>query len=213
MAEPDVLEWTTVREVTGALPSHAMADATVDDLLLSGFDRADIDILAVGEPLRKQIGDDPGAALEIANVPDPPGQPFTAPEDVAGIYATLIGVVGGLCALMGALGAIAAGWRTVPTFIAALVAGAIGCATAAMIAWWLGWRWPEPSSPAEGDPTVLWVHVSTPESEQKALRILESHGATGVRVHEVKLEKRVEHLPLGRLRPDPLLGNERLAQP
>jgi hypothetical protein len=50
-----------------------------------------------------------------------------------------------------------------------------------------------------------------PQHEEKALRILQLHSAKAVHVHEI--EKRMEDIPLGSLRPDPWLGNERLEAP
>jgi hypothetical protein len=55
------------------------------------------------------------------------------------------------------------------------------------------------------------VHVRTAQHEEKALRILQLHSPKAVHVHEI--EKRMEDIPLGSLRPDPWLGNEHLEAP
>jgi hypothetical protein len=60
---------------------------------------------------------------------------------------------------------------------------------------------------------ILWVRVSSSERAERAVRILRDNGGEAVRIHEVAIEKRPEDLPLGTLRPDPWLGNERLGHP
>lgn len=213
MGEPEVLERVKVREVTGVFPSRDAANPAVDDLLLSGFDRTDIDAVAEGEPLRRRIGDIAVPAPDLADVPEAPRQEFVTPEDTAGIYALCVSIGGCLGAMIGAIAAVASRGTTAQTIIAAVVGGAIGCGLGILIARRLGWRWRQsPMTPAGTDGVVLWVRIRTPEREQAALRILKDCGADAVHVHEIEIEKRLENLPLSSLRVDPWLG-ERLGEP
>jgi hypothetical protein len=52
-----VLECARVREVTGVFHSRVALEDAVDALLLSGFDRADIDTLGSLDELRQRLGD------------------------------------------------------------------------------------------------------------------------------------------------------------
>ena len=70
MGDSDIHERMKVREVTGVFPSGAAALPAVDDLLLPGFDRADIDMTGEGEPLRNRIGGIPVPAVELADILD-----------------------------------------------------------------------------------------------------------------------------------------------
>ena len=213
MGEPDVLEKLKVREVTGVFASRAAANPAVDDLLLAGFDRADIDAVAEGKPLRRRIGDIPVPAPDLADVTEAPRQEFVVPEDTAGIFALCVSVAGCLGVMIGAIVAVASRGTTAQTIIAAVVGGAIGCGLGILIARRLGRRWRQsPKTPASTDGLVLWVRVRTPEREQAALRILKDRGADAVHVHESEIEKRLEDLPLSSLRADPWLG-ERLGEP
>lgn len=72
MGEPEVLERVKVREVTGVFPSRDAANPAVDDLLLSAFNRADIDAVAEGEPVRRRIDDIAVQARDLADVPEAP---------------------------------------------------------------------------------------------------------------------------------------------
>jgi hypothetical protein len=214
MDEPTVLEWVKVREVTGVFASRDSANPAVDDLLLAGFDRADIDTVAEDDRLRKQIGEIPVPAVELADVPDGPRQEVVEPEDMVGVFALCVAVTGCLGAMFGAISAISLGGTTAPTILAAIVAGAVGCGVGFLIARRLGWRWTQdPKTPAATDGVVVWVRTPTPDREQAALRILTVHGGESVRVHEIEIDKRLEDLPLSSLRPDPWLGSEHLGEP
>lgn len=213
MGESDVLGKTTVREVTGVFASRTAASPAVDDLLIAGFDRADIDVLADGQ---QPQGVDQAVipAVELADVPVAPRQVFVTPEDTVGVFAVCVAVTGSLGAMIGAIGVIASGGTTWPTLLAAIVGGMIGCVIGYLIARALGWRWKEaPQYPATSDGFVIWVRVGTPDRERTALQILTTHGAEAVRAHEVEITRRLEDLPLSSLRLDPWLGNERLGQP
>jgi hypothetical protein len=214
MDERGVLERVKVREVTGVFSSRAAATPAVDELLLAGFDRADIDAIAEGEPLRKRIGRIPVPAVELADVPVTPRQEFIMPEDVAGVFALWVSVMGCFGAMIGAAAVIASGGTTAGAVIAAVVGGGVGCTLGGLIAKLWRRRWTRASGTPPGtDGLVLWVRVRTPDREQKALHILTVHGGRAVRVHEIVIEKRLEDLPLSSLRPDPWLGNERLGEP
>ena len=63
-----VLERARVREVTGVFHSHAALEDAMEALLLSGFDRADIDRVADPEAVRQRIGDIYVAAEELAEL-------------------------------------------------------------------------------------------------------------------------------------------------
>ncbi len=213
MGKSDVLGKMTVREVTGVFASRTAASPAVDDLLMAGFDRAEIDVLADGQQPQR-VGQAAIPAVELADVPDAPRQEFVTPEDTAGVFAVCVAVVGSLGAMIGAIGIIASGGTTGRTILAAVIGGAIGCGVGYLIARRLGWRWRDsPQYPVAGDGFVLWVRVRTPDRERTALQILTARGAEAVRVHEVEIERRLEDLPLRSLRPDPWLGNERLGQP
>lgn len=214
MDNPGKLESVRVREVTGVFPSRAVANSAIDDLLLAGFDRADIDVLAEGEDPGNRPGGITVPAVELADVPEAPRQAFVAPEDSAAIFTLCVAVISSFSALIGALLALASRGSTARLVYCTVVGAVIGCGLGILTARYLGWRWTQiPDTPAVTDGVVLWVHVRTPEREQKALRILQLRGAEAVRVHKIERAKGPEDIPLASLRPDPWLGDERLGAP
>lgn len=214
MDQPSVLEWVKVREVTGIFPSLNKATPAVDDLLLAGFDRAEIDVVAEGDALRQRTGGVSVPAVDLAEKPGVPRREFVAPEDTAAIFAICAGIMACLGAMCGALAVMGSGGSTMRVIFATVLGGVVGGGLGLLIARLLGRRWQwNPATPAGTDGCVLWVRVRSPDREEKALQILRAHGADAVRVHEMEIEKRLEDLPLSSLRPDPWLGNERLGEP
>ena len=214
MDEPSVLGRVKVREVTGIFASSIAASPAVDSLLIAGFDRADIDVVAGSGKLRDRIGIDAAPAVELAHIPGAPRQEFVTPEDTASVFSLCVAIVGCLGALIGAITVISAGGTTLGTVIGAIVGAAAGCGVGILIARRLGWRWSAaPVELAGTDGIVLCVRVRTEEQEQTAQQILAARGGELVAVHEIEIDKRLEDLPLSSLRPDPWLGDEHLARP
>jgi hypothetical protein len=64
-----------------------------------------------------------------------------------------------------------------------------------------------PSSKAK----CSWVEAHRPT--RSPTRALHEVGARNIRVHEVELKKSLRDIPLAEIRPDPWLGDEKLASP
>jgi hypothetical protein len=210
-----VLERARVREVTGVFRSRLALDVAAGELLLMGFDRADIDVVAGIDEIYKKLGVPYVAHEELADVPRVPRRPLVVGEDVT-VFTILIA---------GTLGAIAAGATiylmsfsdagSAEIVVAAALVGIVAAGTGFLLAARIFRR-----DEARGLDAlmaerglILWVRVRSPEQEALAQEILLSHRAEAVRVHEIELEKRSEDLPLGTIRPDPWLGSEPLARP
>jgi hypothetical protein len=210
-----VIERQKVREVAGVFRSYDDRDAAINALLLSGFDRADIDVIASIDAVQERLGGVYVAAEELADMTRAPRQAFVGHEDITIAIAVVGGILAFAAAAPAALAIITSGggW---------LLAGATALAAAGFaggLGAFLVWRRLRPERAkglealAAAQGLILWVRVHSPELEDKAHWILQAHGARAVRVHEIDLEKRVEDIPLSSLRPDPWLGSERLGHP
>jgi hypothetical protein len=210
------IERARVREVAAIFHSRGELDAAVDALLLAGFDRADIDILADLDEVQKALGPVHVAAEELPDIGRVPRRPFLAPEDITGTTAVVMGVFAAFGAGAAAYAVVAWDGGTMAAVAAALVAAAIAGGIAALltIRRLVGKdraKSLEAHMAARG--LVLWVRVRSPDREEKAQQILCLHGGQAIRIHEVEIEKRPDEIPLSSLRPDPWLGSERLGQP
>jgi hypothetical protein len=210
-----VIERAKVREVAGIFHSRGELDAAVDALLLAGFDRGDIDVLADLDEVQKVLGPVYVAAEELADIRHVPRRPFVAPEDVTGATAVVMGVLATLGTGAAAYAVVASGGGTMTAVVSALLAAAVAGGIGGLLTVRLFGR--DRAKSLEGHMAarglVLWVRVRSPDREDKAQQILCLHGGRAIRVHEVEIEKRPQEIPLSSLRPDPWLGDERLGQP
>jgi hypothetical protein len=210
-----VLERARVREVTGVFHSRETLDAAANELLLSGFDRADIDVLDSLDEVPRRLGPIYVAPVELADVKHAPRRPFIADEDLTVFNVVVASVLGALGAMGTAYFVLVAGGRGAEAGVAAALVGIVAAGAGFLLASRIFGR-----DEARGLDNlmatrglILWVRVRSPEQEALAQEILLAHRAKAVRVHEIELEKRPEDLPLGKVRPDPWLGSEPLGHP
>src|ERR1700732_2800270 len=119
------IERARVREVAAIFHSRGELDAAVDALLLAGFDRADIDIIADLDEVHRALGRIHVAAEELADIGRVPRRPFIAPEDVAGVTAGVMAVLALFGAGAAAYAVVASGGGSVAAALSALLAAAV----------------------------------------------------------------------------------------
>jgi hypothetical protein len=195
MTDPadSVIEEARVREVTGVFRAREALDAAVEELLLAGFDRADVDLMASGKAVEEKLGSVYIAAEELPDVPGLPRQTYIAREDVTSALTAVAGTLSAVGAIGAVLAVVASGGA-----LALAIAAAAGVGSVAALR--LGReRAKELETQRAGGGLVLWVRVHSPEQEAKAQDILRSHGADAVRVHEVEIDKRLKDIPFARL--------------
>ena len=210
----EVLERVRVREAAGVFHTRQAINDAVEDLLLNGFDRADIDELAsidkVDERLRVYV-----AAEEAADVAQVPREPVFTRDDITATIVVIASIAGAAIGLAVAFGVFASGGSGRSAAIWGAVVGlAAGGAAGLVMARQFrrddlhGLEWIE-----DDRGRVLWVRVRSAEQAAMALDILRRNGGRAVRVHEIEIEKSAEDVPLSSLRPDPWLGSEPLGHP
>jgi hypothetical protein len=203
-----------VREVAGVFHSRRAIEAAVEDLLLNGFDRADIDQLASLDEVRRrlQVYVSPEEAADLTPTPR---RPVFTRDDITVMLVATASVVGAAAGTAVAFGVLSSGGSgTAAVALGAILGIAAGGAAALVIARMFrrddlrGLEWLEFHRGV-----VLWVKVHSAERSAMAQDILRRNGGQAVRLHEIEIEKRTEDLPLSSLRPDPWLGSEPLGHP
>lgn len=203
-----VIETTKAREVAGVFHTRAALESAVEDLLLSGFDRADVDLMASRDAVRKKLGGIYVPAEELPDIPGVPRQAYIAREDAAGTVAVVAGLLASVAATATAFAIVASGGA-----LAIAIAAAAGGGAGALIARHLGQeRARELEAHMQEGGLILWVRVRSPDREEQAQEILRKHGAEAVRVHEIEIEKRLDEVPLSKLLVDEPIGDDRLGQ-
>jgi hypothetical protein len=211
----DILEKVRTREVTGVFHSRKALDAAVQELLVAGYDRADIDVSASPDELQRRLNYRSIPPEDLADVPTAPREPFVGEDDVIITDAVVGSVVGSAAALAIAYYLVT---RDIGPLSAVIFAALCGFVVGGGTVFWARRRLRRERARGlerlwEAQGLVIWVRVNSDEKETQAQEILLRHGAEAVHVHEIELPKRTEDLPLGTVRPDPWLGDERLGQP
>lgn len=211
----DILEQVSSREVTGVFRSRKALIDAADDLLVAGFDRADIDVSAPFDELQRRLNYQSIPPADLADIPTAARQPLIDQGDVL----TTDAVVGSLA---GCIGAVAMAYFLIIRGMAPLSVGIVSVLTGLVVGGVAVLvvrrrlqrervRGLEKLAEAHG--LLIWVRVQSPEKEAEAQEILARHGAEAVHVHEIELAKTPEDLPLHSLRVDPWLGDEPLGRP
>ena len=158
-----ILETVKVHEIAGVFGSREDLDGAVDDLLLTGFDRADIDLMASRDAVREKLGKIYIATEELPDIRSVPRRAYVARHDASGALVLVAGVLTTVGVTAAALSIVASGGA----LALALAASAIGGA-GALIARHLGReRAKELETQMTAGGLVLWVRTRSAEREAK----------------------------------------------
>jgi hypothetical protein len=216
MSEPsDVLDRLRTREVTGVFHSRRALDTAAQDLLSSGFDRADIDVSASPDEQQRRLNYQAIPAADLADISTAARRPYVGRDDRLGIEVVTASVVGCVVALVMAFYLVSREMTPLTVIVVSVLSGIVAAAAAIRPLRRLMQRdrvrGLEPVAEWEG--LLIWVRVLSPEKEALAQEILLRHGGEAVHIHEIEIAKTADDLPLHSLRPDPWLGNEPLGRP
>jgi hypothetical protein len=209
-----VIEQVKAREVAGVFHAREDLDRAIEALLLAGFDRADVDLMASVDSVRERLGTIYVAATELADVPDVPRRAFVPRREVKSVLAGAVGILTFIGATAAAFGVVASGGALALAAAAAAAGGgaAGGAGVLAMRRFMDREEAKELEAQVVAGGLILWVRARSADREETAQRILREHGADAVRVHEIEIGKHLTEIPLSAVRPDPWLGDERLGE-
>ena len=136
----EIVEQRVVREVAGVVRTPEVLEKVVDALELNGFDRADIDVMADVETIRKRFGTVFVPVEEFADVPGAPRRAFVHRDDISMARATAFSVLFSIGATVAAMGVVASGGGLAAALAAAAAAGTASGGLGALAARHLGKR-------------------------------------------------------------------------
>lgn len=176
----------TVREAVGVFHDEAALQAAVDDLLISGFDRAWISVMAAPKRVWERDGHGEDRVAEIEDDPDVPRQVHVSGDSRTEGQGAVVGVLAYVGAVAAA-GAIAASGGTIAVALgAAAAAGGAGGLIGAVIAHHIGRRHAEHLQiQLDRGGLLLWVRTPDAGHEARACEIVRRHSADDVHVHEL----------------------------
>jgi hypothetical protein len=172
------------REAVALFSHEESLQAAIDDLLASGFDRAELSLLGTEETLSSTFGDRFKTSAELEDLEGVPRSCYCSVESLGDAQG---GIIGGLV-YVGAVAAAAAvvvSGGTLGAIVAACVlasgaAGAVGAYLANLIG---DVRARHIAEHLEHGGLLLWVRTWTPDDEERATKILAKHSGKDVHVH------------------------------
>ncbi|WOH53289.1 hypothetical protein [Bradyrhizobium sp. sBnM-33] len=174
----------TVREAVGVFASENDLQAAIDELLSSGFDRAELSLLASQEVVNEKLGSDSASLRVVEDDPVVPRTAYVSPEAIGdaqgGIVSAL--VYAGATAAAGTV-LISGGAIVVAVVVGALV-GATGGVVGALLAKWLGDNHAQYlQTQIDHGGLLLWVRTRDVKAEDRAVDVLKRHSSRDVHVH------------------------------
>lgn len=175
-----------VREAVGVFHDEASLQSAVDELLISGFDRSSLSLLASDHAVEAKLGHRYDKVSEIEDDLSVPRTAYVGRDsrtEGKGLMVSGLAYVGAV----GTVGAIVASGGTVGVAIAAAAAaGGAGGLVGMLLSRVLDRHHAQYlQQQLDHGGLLLWVNVHDEAHEAKAREILEKHGAGDVHIHEM----------------------------
>jgi len=174
-----------LREVVAVFHDAERLESAIDELQSSGFDRAEISLLASERTIEQKLGHRYERTSELMDADDVPRSAFVSSAAIGDAKGGLIGGLAYVGATLAAGAVVVAGGALTATIAAALAAGGTGGLIGLVLANWVGGRHAAYfDEQMEHGGLLLWVRAWSAQDEQRASAVLGKHCAGQVHVHE-----------------------------
>jgi hypothetical protein len=174
-----------VREAVAVFPDASALQAAADALMLHGFDRSYLSVMATGPTVERALGHVYRRVETIADDPKAPHIAYissdseTLAEGASVVTLAYIGVLAGAAAV------VASGGALTLAIAAAAVAGGAGAAIGGVLTLLIGEHHAHTlAQQLEHGGLLLWVRTIDAQAEKTACDILARNGGTHVHVHQ-----------------------------
>ena len=181
-----------VREAVGIFATEQSYQEAVDELLSSGFDHADISLLAAETAVQSKLKNTYTQTTDLADTTqrDVERRPYVATESVGNAKGVMIGGLVYVGALVAAGPVILSGGTLAVGLAAAAVAGGAGGFLGSILSKWLGdSEGKHLETQLENGGILLWVHTRDAEHEARALDIMKRHSGQDVHIHGLPIQR------------------------
>ncbi|MEM5582065.1 hypothetical protein WNZ15_06350 [Roseibium sp. AS2] len=175
-----------IREAVGYFETAEALQGAIDDLLDSGFDRAELSLLAAEQAVEGKLGHKYEKVQELEDDPKAARCSYVSTETVGDAEGALIGAPLYVAA-SAAVGVILASGGTMATaIIGAALAGGAGTLIGGVLARLVGSEHADRLiEQLEHGGLLLWVRTWTPADEARATDILKKHSGHDVHLHSI----------------------------
>jgi hypothetical protein len=182
------LKVETVHEAVGVFNDADSLQAALDDLQMNGFMRQELSILADEKAVEEKLGHIYKRVEDIEDNPKAPRTIFVSNETIGEGIGAIFGTPLYIAAVTATAVVVASG-GTLATAIGAAVTGGLGGASLGMLLAALLAKHHADyiQNQIEHGGLLLWVHLRSPDLEEKAKDILSRHSAHDVHIHEIPL--------------------------
>ena len=174
-----------LREVVAVFHDAESLETAIDELQSSGFDRAEISLLASERTIEEKLGHRYERTSELMDAEDVPRSAFVSSAAIGDAKGGLIGGLAYVGATLAAGTVVVAGGALAATIAAALAAGGAGGLIGLVLANWVGGRHAAYlDAQMEHGGLLLWVRAWSAYDEARASAILGKHCGAQVHGHD-----------------------------
>jgi hypothetical protein len=174
------------REAVGYFETAQSLQDAIDELLSSGFNRAELSLLASEHAVEEKLGHKYKRVQELEDDKEVPRTFFVSTESVGDAEGSLIGAPLYVAAVAAAGAIVASGGTVIAALAAATVAGGAGALIGSVLAKAVGEHHAlHLEQQLEHGGLLLWVRTKDSEHEKLALDILGRHSVRDVHLHDI----------------------------
>ena len=201
-----------VKDAIGVFENEKDLEAAIDALLTSGFNRADLSLLAGENALREKLGRFYQNVKELEDDPKTPHAAYVSKETIGDAEGAVIGVPMYIAGVTAAGAVAAAGGPFAIALAAAASAAGAGAAIGAVVARMIGRRHADYiEGQLDHGGILLWVRSWDPQEEKTATQILKAHSAHDVHIHDFSADAETITTPESILKSESLTGPEKVS--
>jgi hypothetical protein len=177
---------TVIREAVGVFHDAARFQAAIDELLSSGFDRAELSLLAGEASVIEKLGHGYRRIAEFEDDIRVPRVAYISTESIGDAEGGVIGLLVYVGATVAAGAILASGGTLMGAMIAAAMMGGAGGAVGAGLARLIGnHHAAHLQRQIDAGGLMLWVHIRDAKHGSRAIDILARHGASDIHQHDL----------------------------
>ena len=185
---PSNQEHRMVREAVGVFNRPEQLQGAIDELLGSGFHRAELSLLASEHAVEEKLGHQYEKARALEDDPKVPRAAYVSTEAIGGAEGALIGALMYVGATAAAGAVVVSGGTLAAGIAAMVVAGGAGGLIGTILAKWIGDHHAHYlQEQMDHGGLLLWVRTWDAEDERRALTILRKHSGRDVHLHALPL--------------------------
>ena len=177
-------ESSIVREAVGVFDNIETLEAAIDELQSSGFDRAELSLVASEATVKEKLGHKYEKIADIEDDAAVPREAYVATESFGDATGGLIGGLMYVGAVAAGGAVIAVGGPLAAAIAGATMVGSVGGLIGTVLATWMSDHHAEYlQEQLDRGGLLLWVRTWDKADEKRATEILSKHSAHDVHVH------------------------------